>query len=163
MATIEITQRLMSMSAEYDVRKDKSETPTQFVKGELITTSPMLRLRDTKSKDLIATLKGNVLKTRFQIRSPKDDELALVNFSAVAFRKTFTMSVNGKGFHASAGVVGVVKDIYECKDNDGKIALMITKEPGVRDRFVIETKDEDAVPQDIAVLVAISVHCRFYE
>ncbi len=163
MATIEITQRLMSMSAEYEVRKDKAETAELMVKGELLTTSPLLRLRDAKSKDLIAVLSGNVLKTRFQIRSPKDEEMALVNFSAVAFRKTFTMSVNGKGFHASAGVVNVVKDMYEVKDNDGKVALTIQKEPGVRDRFLLETKDEAAIPQDVAVLVAIAVHSRFYE
>lgn len=163
MSTIEITQKLMSMSAEYEVRKDKAEAPQMFVKGELMTTSPLLRLRDSKTKDLIAVLSGNVLKTRFQIRSPKDEELALVNFSAVAFRKTFTMSVAGKGFHASAGVVNVVKDVYECKDNDGKVALTIQKEPGVRDRFILETKDEAAVPPDIAVLVAIAVHSRFYE
>jgi uncharacterized protein YxjI len=163
MATIEITQRLMSMSAEYEVRKDKAEEPELIVKGELLTTSPLLRLRDAKSKDLVAVLSGNVLKTRFQIRSPKDEEMALVNFSAVAFRKTFTMSVNGKGFHASAGVVNVVKDMYEVKDNDGKVALTIQKEPGVRDRFLLETKDEASIPQDVAVLVAIAVHSRFYE
>ena len=163
MATIEITQKLMSMSAEYEVRKDKAEEPVQVVKGELMTTSPLLRLRDAKTKDLVATLKGNVLKTRFQIRSPKDEELALVNFSAVAFRKSFTMSVNGRGYHATGAVVAVVKDTFEVKDNDGKIALVIQKEPGVRDRFLLETRDDAAVPPDIAVLVAISVHSRFYE
>ncbi len=163
MATLEITQRLMSVSAEYDVREAGSKVSIQRVKGELMTTSPLLRLRDAISKDLVLTLSGNVLKTRFQIRSPKDDELALINFSAVAFHKSFTMSVHGTGFHASADVVGIIKDIYDCRDNDGKVALRIQKEPGVRDRFLLETKDERAISQDVAVLVAIAVHCRFYE
>lgn len=160
--TIQVTQRLMSVSAQYDVSVDGAAEPTFIVKGEFMTTTPTLQLFDKESK-LVASLKGNVLKTKFQIRDDKNDELASLNFSAIAFRKTFTMTVGSKGYHANAGVVGVVKDIFECKDNEGKVALIVSKEPGIRDRFKIELREERDVPFEVAVLAAVALHSRFYE
>jgi uncharacterized protein YxjI len=151
----------MSVSAQYDVSVVGDAQPF-VVKGEFMTTTPTLQLFDKDSK-LVASLKGNVLKTKFMIRSDKNDELASLNFSAVAFRKTFTMTVGSKGYHANAGVVGVVKDIFECKDNEGKVALIVSKEPGIRDRFKIELREERDVPFEVAVLAAVALHSRFYE
>lgn len=159
---IQVTQRLMSVSAQYDVSVEGDTSAVFVVKGEFMTTTPMLQLFDKENK-LVASLKGNVLKTKFQIRSDKNDELASLNFSAVAFRKTFTMTVGGKGYHANAGVVGVVKDVFECKDNEGKVALVVSKEPGIRDRFKIELREERDVPLEVAVLAAVALHSRFYE
>ena len=160
---IQVTQRLVTVAPQYDVNVD-GETPEPFytVKGEFMTTTPTLQLFD-KDQKLVATLKGNVLKTKFHIRSDKNDELASINFSAIAFRKTFTMTVGSKGYHANAGVVGVVKDIYECKDNEGKVALVVSKEPGIRDRFKIDLREERDVPVEIAVLASVALHSRFYE
>lgn len=158
---IEVTQRLVTVSAQYDVTVDGA-APAYAVRGEFMTTTPTLQLFD-KDEKLLATLKGNVLKTKFQVRSDKNDELAMINFSAISFRKTFTMTVNGKGFHANAGVVGVVKDIYECKDNAGNVALVVSKEPGIRDRFKIDLREERDVPFEVAVLASVALHSRFYE
>ena len=108
---IEVTQRLVTVSAQYDVSVEGEQpSPLFTVRGEFMTTTPTLQLFDKEGKQL-ATLKGNVLKTKFQIRSDKGDDLASLNFSAISFRKTFTMTVGTKGYHANAGVVGVVKDI----------------------------------------------------
>ncbi len=151
----------MSVSAQYDVTVE-GEPAQYLVKGEFMTTTPTLQLFDKESKQ-VASLKGNVLKTKFQIRGDKGEELASLNFSAVAFRKTFTMTVGSKGYHANAGVVGVVKDIFECKDNEGKVALVVSKKPGIRDRFKIELREERDVPFEVAVLAAVALHSRFYE
>ncbi len=160
--TIVVTQKLMAVSAQYEVIAEGESTPQHFVKGDFMTTTPSLQLFDKDNKQ-IATLKGNVLKTKFQIRGEKNDEMASLNFSAVAFRKTFTMTVGTKGYHANAGVVGVVKDIFECKDNAGTIALVVMKEPGIRDKFKIEIREERDVPFEVAVLAAVALHSRFYE
>jgi uncharacterized protein YxjI len=160
---IQVTQRLITVSAQYDVNVDgETPSPLYTVKGEFMTTTPTLQLFDKEQK-LVATLKGNVLKTKFQIRSDKNDELASINFSAISFRKTFTMTVGSKGYHANAGVVGVVKDIFECKDNAGNVALVVSKEPGIRDRFKIDLREERDVPVEIAVLASVALHSRFYE
>jgi uncharacterized protein YxjI len=161
--TILVTQRLMAVSAQYDVATIGEPDAPQFtVSGEFMTTTPSLELHD-KEKKLVASLKGNVLKTKFQIRGAKAEELASLNFSAIAFRKTFTMTVGTKGYHANAGVVGVVKDIFECKDNEGTIALIVSKEPGIRDKFKIVLNEERDVPFEVAVLAAVALHSRFYE
>ena len=160
---IEVTQRLVTVSAQYDVTVEgETPTPLYTVRGEFMTTTPTLQLFDKDSK-LVATLKGNVLKTKFQVRSDKNDELASINFSAISFRKTFTMTVGTKGYHANAGVVGVVKDIFECKDNAGNVALIVSKEPGIRDRFKIELREERDVPVEVAILASVALHSRFYE
>jgi len=161
--TILVTQKLMAVSAQYEVAGEGESTPTHLVKGDFMTTTPSLQLFDTKDNKLVTSLKDNVLKTKFQIRGEKNDELASLNFSAVAFRKTFTMTVGTKGYHANAGVVGVVKDIFECKDNAGTIALIVSKEPGIRDKFKVELKEERDVPFEVAVLAAVALHSRFYE
>ena len=160
--TILVTQKLIAVSAQYEVVVDGESTPSYSVKGDFMTTTPSLQLFDKDAK-LVASLKGNVLKTKFQIRSDKNEELASLNFSAVAFRKTFTMTVGTKGYHANAGVVGVVKDVFECKDNAGTVALVVSKEPGIRDKFKIELKEERDVPFEVAVLAAVALHSRFYE
>ncbi len=161
--TILVTQKLMAVSAQYEVVPEGAGAPTHAVKGDFMTTTPSLQLFDAKDNKLVASLKGNVLKTKFQIRDEKNDELASLNFSAVAFRKTFTMTVGTKGYHANAGVVGVVKDVFECKDNAGTIALIVSKEPGIRDKFKVELKEERDVPFEVAVLAAVALHSRFYE
>lgn len=161
--TILVTQKLLAVSAQYEVTPDGESAPTHLVKGDFMTTTPSLQLFDAKDNKLVASLKGNVLKTKFQIRGEKNDELASLNFSAVAFRKTFTMTVGTKGYHANAGVVGVVKDIFECKDNAGNVALVVSKEPGIRDKFKVELKEERDVPFEVAVLAAVALHSRFYE
>ena len=160
--TIQVTQRLMAVSPQYEVAVDGESAVQYNVKGELLTTSPTFQLFDKDSK-LLGSLKGNVLKTKFRISDDKDSELATLNFNAIAFRKTFTMTVGGKGYHANAGVVGMVKDTFECKDNEGKVALLVSKEPGIRDRFKVELKEEREVPFSVAVLAAIALHSRFYE
>jgi uncharacterized protein YxjI len=133
--TILVTQKLMAVSAQYEVVPDGAGAPTHAVKGDFMTTTPSLQLFDAKDNKLVASLKGNVLKTKFQIRDEKNDELASLNFSAVAFRKTFTMTV----------------------------ALIVSKEPGIRDKFKVELKEERDVPFEVAVLAAVALHSRFYE
>ena len=159
---IQVTQRLMAVSPQYEVAVDGEGASSYNVKGEFMTTSPQFQLFDKDTK-LLGTLKGNVLKTKFRICDDKDTELASLNFNAIAFRKTFTMTVGSKGYHANAGVVGMVKDTFECKDNEGKTALVVSKEPGIRDRFKIELHEEKAVPFEVAVLAAVALHSRFYE
>lgn len=161
--TIEVTQRLVTVAAQYDVSVEGEQpSPLYNVRGEFMTTTPTLQLFD-KDQKLVATLKGNVLKTKFQIRDDKNEELASVNFSAISFRKTFTMTVGTKGYHANAGVVGVVKDVFECKDNAGTVALVVSKEPGIRDRFKIDLREERDIPVEVAVLASVALHSRFYE
>jgi hypothetical protein len=156
--TFEITQRLNALATIYDVRKGGEGDPSMTVKGTFATATPKFDLFDNKDTKTIASLKGNVVKTRFQILSDKGAELATLNFAAVSLTKSLTMAIGGKGYHAKAGLLG---GTFDCADNDGNIVLSITKEEGLRDKFKVELKGE--ISSEVALLAAVAIHSRFYE
>jgi uncharacterized protein YxjI len=155
--TFELTQRLGSLATVYDVQGPGDTGATHTIKGTFATTTPKFDLLDKEGKSQ-ATLKGNVVKTKFQILSDKGAELATLNFAAVSLTKSLTMTVAGKGFHAKAGLLG---GTFDCADNDGNVALSIVKEEGLRDKFRVEIKGD--ITREVALLAAVAIHSRFYE
>lgn len=156
--TFEITQRLGALATIYDVRKGGEAEPSMTVNGTFATATPKFDLVDNKDNKALGSLKGNVVKTRFQILSDKGNELATLNFAAVSLSKSLTMAIAGKGYHAKAGLLG---GTFDCADNDGNVVLSITKEEGLRDKFKVEIKGE--IPSEVALLAAVAIHSRFYE
>ena len=154
----EITQRLGALATVYDVRGAKDTEPSITVKGSFATATPKFELVENKDNKVSAALKGNVVKTKFQITNDKGAELATLNFAAVSLTKSLTMTVGAKGYHAKAGLLG---GTFECADNDGNVALSIVKEEGLRDKFRVEIKGD--IHRDVALLAAVAIHSRFYE
>src|SRR5258708_16328456 len=97
--TFELTQRLGALATVYDVQSPGESAPSQTIKGTFATTTPKFDFLDKDGKT-IASLKGNVVKTKFQILNDKGSELATLNFAAVSLTKSLTMTVGAKGFHA---------------------------------------------------------------
>jgi uncharacterized protein YxjI len=155
MSVFEITQRIMTVASEYEVKADDAKEASLVVKGTFLSSTPSLSL-DENGKT-IATLNGNMIKTKFVIAS-NGEEKAVVNFPAVSLRKTMTLTVNGKGYHATSG--GISTEVFQCADNDGKVVLELKKEVGLRDRFRVETKD---LPREVAILTAVAIHSSYYE
>jgi uncharacterized protein YxjI len=156
MATFEITQRLMAVASQYDVKVGTEAEPSLRVQGTFLTSTPNLTLFD--GEKAVATLKGNMMKTKF-IVAAEGAEKAVVNFPTVSLRKTMTLTFGGRGYHATSG--GVSTEIFQCADNDGNVALELRKEVGWRDRFKVECKDD--LPREIAILTAVAIHSRYYE
>lgn len=156
MSVFEITQRIMTVASEYEVRADEEKEPSLIVKGTFLSSTPSLTLEE--GGKTVATLNGNMMKTKFVIAS-NGEEKAVVNFPAVSLRKTMTLTVNGKGYHATSG--GISTEVFQCADNDGKIVLELRKEVGWRDRFRVETKE--SLPREVAILTAVAIHSRYYE
>src|SRR5262245_37302065 len=138
MARFVITQHVLSLASKYDVREGDEETASMLVEGELVASAPSLQLLDSKGTQL-ATLRGNMLKTKFMVRGPGDTEMASINFPSVAVRRTLTMTVGTRGYYASGGVMG---NAFECIDNDRNVGLIVTKELSFKDRFRVEIKAE---------------------
>lgn len=157
-ANFEITQRLMSVASEYDVKVGEEEKPSMLVKGTFVATSPSLTLLEGET--VVATLKGNVMKTKFVVAGPGGEEKAVVNFPAVSLRKTMTLTFGGRGYHAVSG--GVSTEIFQCADNDGKVVLELRKHVRWRDHFKVEARLED-LPREVAILTAVAIHSRYYE
>lgn len=156
MSLFEITQRIMTLASEYEVKVDSDKEATLMVKGTFLSSTPNLTLYDKDTA--VATLNGNVMKTKFVIAA-NGEEKAVVNFPAVSLRKTMTLTVNGRGYHATSG--GISTEIFQCADNEGKVALELRKEVGLRDRFKVETKED--LPREVAILTAVAIHSRYYE
>lgn len=156
MSVFEITQRIMTVASEYEVRTDGEKEASLIVKGTFLSSTPSLSLND--GDKTVATLNGNMMKTKFVIASG-GEEKAVVNFPAVSLRKTMTLTVNGKGYHATSG--GISTEVFQCADNEGKVVLELRKEVGWRDRFKVETKE--ALPREVAILTAVAIHSRYYE
>ena len=155
--TFELTQRLGSLATVYDVQGPGESAPSVTIKGTFATASPKFDFLDKDGK-AIAALKGNVVKTKFQITNDKGAELATLNFAAVSVTKSLTMTIGAKGFHARAGLLG---GTFDCADNDGNVALSIVKEEGLRDKFRVEIKGD--ITREVALLAAVAIHSRFYE
>lgn len=156
--TYELTQRLSALATVYDVRHVKEPTPSITINGSFATATPKFELVENKDNKPLASLKGNVVKTKFQITNEKGAELATLNFAAVSLTKSLTMTVGSKGYHAKAGLLG---GTFECADNDGNVALSIVKEEGLRDKFRVEIKGD--IAREVALLAAVAIHSRFYE
>jgi len=154
--TYEITQRLGALATVYDVRKQSDGDPSLTIKGSFATATPKFELLEKEKA--VASLKGNVVKTRFTIANEKGAELATLNFAAVSLTKSLTMTVGAKGYHAKAGLLG---GTFECADNEGNVGLSIVKEEGFRDKFRVEIKGD--IARDVALLAAVAIHSRFYE
>lgn len=157
MAAFEITQRLMALASAYEVKVGDESEASLLVQGTFATSTPKLALLSGTA--IVATLRGNLLKTKFIIADAAGAELGVVNFPAVSIRKTMTLSFGGRGYHATSG--GVSTEIYQCADNDGVVALELRKGVGLRDRFQVEAKP--GIPREIAILTAVAIHSRYYE
>lgn len=53
---------------------------------------------------------------------------------------------------------------FKCQDEKGAVAVEVKKREGltkVRDRFSVESADD--VPPEVAVLVTVAIHSRYFE
>ncbi len=156
MSLFEITQRVMTIASEYEVKVGTDKEPSLVVKGTFLSTTPNLTLYEKDT--VVATLNGNMMKTKFVIASG-GEEKAVVNFPAVSLRKTMTLTFAGRGYHAVSG--GVSTEIFQCADNEGKVVLELKKEVSLRDRFKVDARED--LPREVAILTAVAIHSRYYE
>src|SRR5208337_2775600 len=98
------------------------------------------------------------IKTKFQIKGPDKEELGNLLFPAVAFKKTFVLTVGGRGFTADGGLMG---GVFRCVDNDGRVGLEIKKTETFRDRFTVVV--DDAMKKEVGILTSVAIHSRFFE
>lgn len=155
MEEYEITQALMTVGTMYNVRRPRTDEVVYVVKGELMSPTPKFHLLE--GEKTLADLSANFIKTKYEIAKDGEPIAALV-FPAVAFKKTLTLTVDGKAYAADGGVF---KGVFQCKDDAGNVVLEIAKELSIRDTFVVRTTG--VVPLEVGLLSAIAIHSRFYE
>ncbi len=158
METFDVTQVVMTVGSTYQVRALGKEAVVMTVKGTLMSPTPKFQLVADEDGPELATLTGNFIKTKFQMKGADKGELGNLSFPAVAFKKTLVLTVGGRGFTADGGLMG---GVFRCVDNDGQVGIEISKTETFRDRFNVSL--HDGISKEVGVLAAVAIHSRFFE
>jgi uncharacterized protein YxjI len=158
METYEVTQVLMAVGSVYEVRVPHAEAVLMTIRGTLMSPTPKFTMMQGAEGAELASLTGNFIKTKFQIRGADKQEMGALSFPAVAFKKTLVLTVGGRGYTADGGIMG---GTFRCVDNEGTVALEISKKMGLRDKFEIAIKGN--IQKEVGLLAAIAIHSRFFE
>ena len=158
MDTFDVTQVMMTVGSTYQVRAPGEEKVVMTVKGSLMSPTPKFQLVLGEEGPELATLTGNFIKTKFQMKGPEKEELGGLSFPAIAFKKTLVLTVGGRGFTADGGLMG---GVFRCVDNDGKVGIEISKKETFRDRFNVAVYD--GVSKEVGILASVAIHSRFFE
>jgi hypothetical protein len=158
METFDVTQVVMTVGSTYQVRALGSDAIAMTVKGSLMSPTPKFQLVAGEDGAELATLTGNFIKTKFQMRGADKEELGNLSFPAIAFKKTLVLTVGGRGYTADGGLMG---GVFRCIDNDGQMGIEIAKKETFRDRFNVAI--DNGVSKEVGVLAAVAIHSRFFE
>jgi hypothetical protein len=158
METFDVTQVVMTVGSTYQVCAPGDEKVVMTVKGSLMSPTPKFSLVSQDEGPELATLTGNFIKTKFQMRGADKNELGNLLFPAIAFKKTLVLTVGGRGFTADGGLMG---GVFRCVDNDGKVGIEIAKKETFRDKFSVSV--DNGITKEVGILAAVAIHSRFFE
>ncbi len=157
-----ITQKILSLGATYEVRQEGSNEVVMTAKGKLLSFTPSLTLVEGTEGALLATLKGNFLKTNFSVFDANNNQLAVVKFSLmstfVAFFMNFTLTIGET-------VYKIKRDLLVLRFSDGTKEvpqnIEIAKKVGFKDKFSVVANE--AIAKEVAILTAVTVDQKFFE
>ncbi len=152
----ELVQKLLSFGPSYEVRADGKGAVLFTVKGSMIWAKPKLEMADAEG-NLVATLRGNVVKTKFEVTDAGGATLAKLSFPLFGLKKGFALEASGAKLEAQGSFAG---GAFECKSGGGDVLLSIKKKLSIKDKFSIETSG--AVPREVALLAAVAVDQKFF-
>ncbi len=159
MKTYIVTQKILALSATYEVRQTKDGPVLFTVKGKIFTFSPFLEMtKGGKDGEKTHVLKGNFFKTKFSVTTPDGGAVGDIQFPFFAFIKSFVMNLDGQQYKAKGGLFAWS---FAAVDAAGKEAFTIQKEFAFRDRFAVSL--DDKLPMEPIVLAAIAIDQRFFQ
>jgi uncharacterized protein YxjI len=158
MKTYIVTQKILALSATYEVRQTKDGPLLFTVKGKIFTFSPHLEMMKGKDGEKTHILKGNFFKTKFFVTTPDGSAVGDIQFPFFAFLKSFVMNLGGAQYKAKGSLFAWS---FAATDASGKEAFTIQKEFAFRDKFTVAL--DDALPMEPIVLAAIAIDQRFFQ
>jgi uncharacterized protein YxjI len=159
MKTFIVTQKILALSATYEVRQTKDSPVLFTIKGKIFTFSPFLEMmKGGKDGEKTHVLKGNFFKTKFFITTADGNAVGDIQFPFFAFLKSFVMNLGGAQYKAKGSLFAWN---FSAKDASGKDAFSIQKEFAFRDKFTVTL--DDALPMEPIVLSAIAIDQRFFQ
>jgi uncharacterized protein YxjI len=164
MQTFELTQKILSIGATYEVRDaaalsdTSSEVPLLTIRGKLFSATPSLSIAEGIDGPVIGAMKGNFTRTKFECKSADDAVIGSLTFPMLALKKSFTLHANDQEYKADGGYTA---GEFVCKNGAGEVVLKITKQLALRDKFRIEAAE--SIPTSLALLAAVAIDQRFFQ
>jgi uncharacterized protein YxjI len=158
MKTFTVTQKILSLGATYLVTPEGTKDPVYVIKGKILTMSPKLEMRKNDQGEILKTMKGNFIGTKFTIFDKSGSEDGLIQFPFFSIIAKFTLT-SGTASYAAKG--GFMARNFECKDQEGKVKFTISKEWAFRDKFTVSL--EEPIAETTAILAAVAIDQRFFQ
>lgn len=156
MNNLTVTQKILSLGATYLVKDNALDTLKLTVKGKIIAITP--KLNAYEGDTLVASVKGNFFKTKFDIMDKAGSTIATINFPIFVFLKSFTLSLGDKSYKAKGGLLARK---FACLNDIGNEILVISKEVKLRDQFNVSY--DDSIDENVAALSAIVIDQKFFQ
>lgn len=159
MYTYELTHKILSIGAAYEVR-DANDAVVSTIRGKVLSATPQLSMfaGDSDASPPTAFMKGNFMKTKFDVFDGAEQSIGTLSFPMLALKKTFTLETGGEEYKADGGVLA---GAFTCKNARGDVVLTISKELSLRDKFAVATSG--AISPQVALLVAVAIDQRFFQ
>ena len=158
MEAYEVSQKILSIGATYQVRAAGSSEVLYTVKGKVIAVTPKLTMVEGEKGDEVAVVTGNFFKTTFTMKGTDGSPMGELSFPLIMFKKTFTLSAGGQQYKASGGLMGRA---FSCEDSSGNTVFEVNKELALKDKFAVNCSD--ALPREVAFLAAVAIDQKFFE
>jgi len=158
METYELTQKILSFGPSYQVRANGSDQVLWTIKGKLLTATPKLTMVEGTDDGDVAFMKGNFVKTKFDI-SVAGQGLGALQFPLIALKKSFTLALGDKQFKADGGFLA---GTFKCTNAQGEIVLQIAKQLSLKDKFQV-SHEPSQIPREVALMAAVAIDQKFFE
>jgi len=153
MAEFEISQKLLSIGATYQVFKAGDSEPAYTVKGKLLTLTPKLTMVEGSDGPVVAQMTGNLFKTTFTMTDNQGGVQAVLTFPFFVFlKKSFNLECGGQSYPAAGGFTG---RSFECG------AFTVDKKLAFKDKFQLSVVED--FPPDVAILACVAIDQKFFE
>jgi uncharacterized protein YxjI len=158
MKSFTVTQKILSIGSTYLVSPEGSKENAYVVKGKVLTIAPKLEMRRGDQGEVMKTMKGNFIGTKFSILGPGGSEEALIKFPFFSFIAKFTLAVGNASYTAKGGIMARK---FSCVDDSGNVKFTISKEWSFRDKFAVSI--DPSMPEEIAIMAAVAIDQRFFQ
>lgn len=158
MKTFIITQKILSIGATYLAVPEGSKEPAYVIKGKILTFTPKLEMKKGDQGEVLKTMKGNFIGTKFTIIDKGGAQDGLIRFPLFSFIAKFTLTIGAASYVAKGGIMA---RNFTCQDQAGKTVFTISKDWAFRDRFTVAL--DESVAEETAILAAAAIDQRFFQ
>jgi len=153
-----VTQRLLSLGAVYEVRQEGGNDVIMTAKGKVIAITPSITLVEGSEGAVVATLKGNFLKTVFTAYDANNNVLAVIKFPLIPIFMNFTLTIGETVYKVKRALLSLV---FSDGSKEVPANIEISKKVGFKDKFSVVAND--SIKKEVAILTAVTVDQKFFE